>query len=550
MRTQIVGRDTASTSICREFNIGAFADIQAAPRRLTCWWGEDSRLLLRLKALFVFSWVSGVIYWTVLFGLTLWLTRAEQPTPRLVLLGIEMLALPVGIFVAKVTHTRFLADVRNKAYRDELTGLANRSYFMERLTDALARSQRRQGHVSVLFLDFDGFKRLNDTMGHPAGDQLLKEAAARFAGTVRGGEMAARLGGDEFTFVLEDLREREGAEALATRILTLLEQPFSIDGHEVVMSASVGVAFNDGPYCSADELVRRADVALYQAKADGRNCYRIFTPRSRESNFKSLELGAGLRAAIDHGELRLDFQPEIDLTSGAIVGFEALVRWQHPRQGLLQPLEFVPTAEEFGMIRDVGKWVLRESCKEAQSWARTHPHLANSMISVNVSPLEFRARDFVDEINAALNESGLLPQRLKLEIVETALMSDLDSTTATLHSLKELGVKLAIDDFGTGYSSLSYLRRFPIDTLKIDQSFVRQAPGDRKVQSIIKAMVQLSHALDMDVTAEGIETREQLSLLMEAKCDRAQGFLFSRPIARDAVLHYLTAQEKAAEKAA
>jgi diguanylate cyclase (GGDEF)-like protein len=508
------------------------------------------RLLLRLKALFVFSWVSGVVYWTVLFGLTLWLTRAEQPTPRLVLLGIEMLALPVGILVAKVTHTRFLADVQNKAYRDELTGLANRSYFMERLTDALARSQRKQGHVSVLFLDFDGFKRLNDTMGHPAGDQLLKEAAARFAGTVRGGEMAARLGGDEFTFVLEDMREREGAAALAKRILTLLEQPFSIDGHEVVMSASIGVAFNDGPYCSADELVRRADVALYQAKADGRNCYRIFTPRSQESNFKSLELGAGLRTAIDQGQLRLDFQPEIDLTSGAIVGFEALVRWQHPRQGLLQPLEFVPTAEEFGMIRDVGKWVLRESCKEAQSWARSHPDLANSTISVNVSPLEFRARDFVDEISAALNESGLQPQRLKLEIVETALMNDLDSTTATLHSLKELGVKLAIDDFGTGYSSLSYLRRFPIDTLKIDQSFVRQAPGDRKVQSIIEAMVQLSHALDMDVTAEGIETREQLSVLIQAKCDRAQGFLFSRPIARDAVLHYLTAQERTTDKAA
>lgn len=494
--------------------------------------------------------MSGVIYWTVLFGLTLWLTRSEEPTPRLVLLGIEMLALPVGIFVAKVTHTRFLADVRNKTYRDELTGLANRSYFMERLTDALARSQRKVDHVAVLFLDFDGFKRLNDTMGHPAGDQLLREAAARFARTVRGGEMAARLGGDEFTFVLEDLRDREGAEALAMRILTLLEQPFSIDGHDVVMSASIGVAFNDGPYCSADEVVRRADVALYQAKADGRNCYRVFTPRSQESNFKSLELGAGLRTAIDQGELRLEFQPEINLKSGEISGFEALVRWQHPRQGLLQPLEFVPTAEEFGLIRDVGKWVLKEACKEAQTWAQNHPQLANSTISVNVSPLEFRARDFVDEVGAALDATGLQPQRLKLEIVETALMSDLDSTTATLHSLKELGVKLAIDDFGTGYSSLSYLRRFPIDTLKIDQSFVRQAPGDHKVQSIIEAMVALSHALEMDVTAEGIETRDQLSILMQAKCDRAQGFLFSRPIAQGAIQHYLTAQEKAAEKTA
>jgi diguanylate cyclase (GGDEF)-like protein len=506
-------------------------------------------LLLRLKALFVFSWVSGVAYWTVLFGLTLWLTRAEEPTPRLVLLGIEMLALPVAILVAKVTHTRFLADIRHVAFRDELTGLANRSYFMERLADALARSQRKPGHVAVLLLDFDGFKRLNDTMGHPAGDQLLKEAALRFTKSVRGGEMAARLGGDEFTFLLEGVRDRDGAEALANRIMTLLEQPFSIEAHEVVMSASIGVAFNDGPYCSADELVRRADVALYQAKADGRNCYRLFTPHNQESNFKSLELGAGLRGAIDQGELRLDFQPEIDLTSGRVTGFEALVRWQHPRQGLLQPLEFVPTAEEFGLIRDVGKWVLREACNEAQTWSRTRPELAGSTVSVNVSPLEFRARDFVEEVGNALGESGLQPQRLKLEIVETAFMSDLDSTTATLHSLKQLGVKLAIDDFGTGYSSLSYLRRFPIDTLKIDQSFVRQAPGDQKVQSIIEAMVALSHALDMDVTAEGIETRQQLSLLMQAKCDRAQGFLFSRPIARDAVLHYLASQDPL-EKAA
>ncbi len=506
-------------------------------------------LLLRLKALFIFSWVSGVVYWTLLFGLTLWLTRAEQPTPRLVLLGIEMLALPVAILVAKVTHTRFLADVRHVAFRDELTGLANRSYFMERLSDALARSQRKEGNVAVLFLDFDGFKRLNDTMGHPAGDQLLREAATRFARTVRGGEMAARLGGDEFTFVLEDLRDREGAEALATRVMALLDHAFMIDGHEVVMSASIGIAFNDGPYCSADELVRRADVALYQAKADGRNCYRIFTRQSQDSNFKSLELGAGLRAAIDQDELRLDFQPEIDLTSGRITGFEALVRWQHPRQGLLQPLEFVPTAEEFGMIRDVGRWVMAEACKEAQNWARAYPHLADSTISVNVSPIQFRARDFVEEVSAALDATGLQPQRLKLEIVETALMSDLDSTTATLHSLKQLGVKLAIDDFGTGYSSLSYLRRFPIDTLKIDQSFVRQAPGDRKVQSIIEAMVALSHALEMDVTAEGIETREQLSLLIQAKCDRAQGFLFARPIARAAMLHYLAAQDQPSQTA-
>jgi len=311
------------------------------------------------------------------------------------------------------------------------------------------------------------------------------------------------------------------------------------------MSASIGVSFNDGPLCTANELVRRADVALYQAKADGRNCYRVFTPRSQSASFKSLELGAGLRTAIDRGELLLEFQPEIDLTTGSITGFEALVRWLHPSQGLLRPADFIPMAEEFGLIRDVGKWVLQDACREARRLGERFPFLASSTISVNVSPIEFGAQDFVEQISTTLGLTGLQPQRLKLEIVESALMKDPDTTAATLHSLKDLGVKLAIDDFGTGYSSLSYLRRFPVDTLKIDQSFVRQAPGDDKVQSIIDAMIRLSHALEMDVTAEGVETREQLSLLMQAHCDRAQGYLFSRPVAREALANYLTAQVRA-----
>jgi EAL domain-containing protein (putative c-di-GMP-specific phosphodiesterase class I) len=329
--------------------------------------------------------------------------------------------------------------------------------------------------------------------------------------------------------------------AAATRIQKLLAVPFHIEGHEVVMTASIGIALNDGPYCPADEMVRRADVALYQAKADGRNCIRVFSPRSESRGFDSLELGSGLRSAVARNELLLYFQPEIDLMSGEVTGFEALVRWNHPRRGLMAPASFVPIAEDSGLIRPLGKWVLQEACRVAVEVGETFPHLANSTVSVNVSPLEFSDPGFLQDVSASLASSGLYPERLKLEIVESTLMKDPDGASKILSGLRDAGVRLAIDDFGTGYSSLSYLRRFPVNTLKIDRSFVVEAPRDTRVLAIMQAIVEIARALGIDVTAEGIETREELSLVMQCGCTRGQGYLFARPLPREALTDYIQA---------
>jgi predicted signal transduction protein with EAL and GGDEF domain len=351
--------------------------------------------------------------------------------------------------------------------------------------------------------------------------------------------MAARLGGDEFTFLLEGLKSTAAAIAVAERIQSVLRTPFRIEGHEVVMTASIGISVNDGPYCPADEMVRRADVALYKAKAEGRNCYRFFAPQGEAQAFDALEVGTSLQSALQRNELVLHFQPVIDLASGNVEGFEALIRWNHPRRGLIGPASFVQIAEDSGLIRPLGKWVLVEACREAVRMAKMFPQLADSSMSVNVSPLEFRDPGFVQAIMAVLRETGLAPERLKLEIVESVLMTDPDANAAILKVLRQIGVKLVIDDFGTGYSSLSYLRKFPVDTLKIDQSFVREAPRDGRVRAIIEAIVALAHALDVDVTAEGVEDRDELAIVMECGCNRAQGYLFARPLPREALDSYL-----------
>jgi diguanylate cyclase (GGDEF)-like protein len=491
---------------------------------------------------FVSAWTLGIAYWALLLLASLFLTRGIGVTSLVGLLAVETLSLPIMVWLAKATWRRIMSEAATLAFKDPLTGLANRGFFMDRLREALARSRRSGTMVSVLFLDFDKFKNLNDTLGHGAGDALLREAGARFQKTTRAGEMAARLGGDEFTFLLEGVKNAASAMAAAARIQNVLAVPFAIEGHEVIMTASIGIALNEGPYCPADEMVRRADVALYQAKAEGRNCYRVFTPKEESQGFDSLELGSGLRAAVERNELVLYFQPEIDLSSGGVTGFEALVRWNHPRRGLMAPAAFVPIAEDSGLIRPLGKWVLLEACRVAVEVGETFPQLADCTVSVNVSPLEFSDPGFLQSVSAALEATGLDPQRLKLEIVETALMKDPDGTTAILNGLRDAGVRLAIDDFGTGYSSLSYLRRFPVNTLKIDRSFVRDAPRDSGVLAIMQAIVALARALGVDVTAEGIETREELALVMECGCTRAQGYLFARPLPQGALKDYLASQ--------
>jgi len=488
-------------------------------------------------------WAIGGLYWLILLVVTAGSVQGVERLSQVKLLAVEVSAIPLALFFAASLRRRFRREVRSLSSKDELTGLASRAFFMERVEEALARSLRNGNMVAVLFLDFDRFKRLNDTLGHAAGDKLLTEAARRLARTVRGGELSARLGGDEFTVLLEGLRHQGGAEIMASRVLAQMEKPFLVEGHEVLMTVSIGIAVNEGPPCSSDELVRRADVALYSAKAGGRNCWRVFDRKGTSDSVEHLEMGARLKAAVDQDELRLYFQPEIDLQTGAVKGFEALVRWQHPTRGLLSPGAFIPSAEESGLIRSIGKWVLKAACLEAVEWELRFPSVASATVSVNVSPSEFGSREFVAETAHILALTKLQPSRLKLEITETALMQNLEGAMTTMHGLKLLGVKLAIDDFGTGYSSLNYLRRFPVDTLKIDQSFVREIHKDTRVRSIVDAIIVLAHALDMDVTGEGIETTAQLRALMDANCDRAQGYLFARPLPVEALADFLRAQE-------
>ena len=488
---------------------------------------------------FTGAWFLGICYWVFLLFFSLLLVSGLGTLSVLGLVAVEALSLPVAIVMAKATKRRFMSDAQVLAFHDPLTGLANRNFFMDRLREALARSSRSKTMVGVLFLDFDRFKSVNDTLGHAAGDTLLGEAAQRFKRTTRAGEMAARLGGDEFTFLLEGLKSPAEAIAVAERLHAVLRGPFTLEGHEIAMTASIGIAINEGPYCPADEMVRRADVALYQAKAEGRNCYRFFTPQRETKAFDAFEVGTGLRVALERNELVLHFQPVIDLTSGSVEGFEALVRWNHPRKGLMAPGSFVRIAEDSGLIRPIDRWVLIEACREAVRVGNVFPQLTESTMSVNVSPVEFRDPGFTESVAGALATTGLAPERLKLEIVESVLMADPDATAATLMSLRQMGVKFAIDDFGTGYSSLSYLRKFPIDTLKIDRSFVQEAPGDSRVLAIIEAIVSLAHALGVDVTAEGVENRDELALLMQSGCNRAQGYLFARPLPREALTDYL-----------
>jgi diguanylate cyclase (GGDEF)-like protein len=484
--------------------------------------------------------LAAIAYWLALLFMTLTSFRvAGLKTAAF----MEISMLPIATLLLVGVRRRLASDAAEFEDRDHLTGLPNRLHFIEKLDAAIARSERNGKKIAVLFVDLDRFKVLNDTLGHGAGDYVLREVSRRFLNETRSGETIARLGGDEFTFLLEGLLSADKAEAMANRLLAALEPPLLVDGHEVAMPCSVGIAINDNGHCTADELLRRADVALYQAKADGRACWRRFSSEIRSPSVVSLETDAGLKRALQNNEFHLYFQPIISLRNGETEGFEALVRWNHPARGLLLPGAFIASAEEAGLIHSLGRWVMREACLEAVEWQRRFPRQPARSVSVNVSPLEFQDRAIVAHVERILSQTGLEPSLLKLEFVETALIADADATDTILHGFRQLGVKLAIDDFGTGYSSLSYLQRFQVDTLKIDRSFLTQATGDRRLRAIIRSIIALAHDLDIEVTAEGIETREQLTILVGAGCDYGQGYLFARPLPGEALYQYLLSQE-------
>jgi len=420
--------------------------------------------------------------------------------------------------------------LRHQAFHDPLTGLPNRALFMDRLSQVLSRAARRATTTAVLFLDLDRFKLINDSLGHEAGDALLMAVAERLRACLRPADTVARFGGDEFIVLLEDGATSESAAAVARRVLAALTKPYALNGSEVFSGASIGITLSDAPGAQPDELVREADIALFEAKAAGRGSYVLFDASMKARSTDRLDLETDLRQALARGELRVYYQPEIDIPTGLVVGMEALLRWEHPRRGLIGPDRFIPLAEETGLILEIGPWVLEQACRDTRRWQEQHLGTRPLVVSVNLSPREFACPEMPGEVAQILQRTGLHPASLRLEITETAMMDDVDQASRTLDELKRLGVWLAIDDFGTGYSSLNYLRRFPVDTVKIDRSFIGGLESDAGAVSIVRAVTALGHALGMDVTAEGIETAAQLALMEAVSCDRGQGYLFSRPV--------------------
>jgi diguanylate cyclase (GGDEF)-like protein len=422
-----------------------------------------------------------------------------------------------------------LEQLTQQAFRDSLTALPNRALFMDRLSHGLTRAKRRHEHLAVLFLDLDRFKVINDTLGHAVGDQVLVEVSNRLGGAVRPGDTVARLGGDEFGLLLEDVADAETAEAVALRIEAELAKTLQFEGREVFITASIGIALSSARLGMPEEILRDADLAMYHAKAKGKARHEVFDTSMSASALDRLDLEMDLRSAISRHEFRLHYQPILRLDTGRITEVEALIRWQHAKRGLLQPDSFIGLSEETGLIVPIGQWVLTEACRQARVWQLEFPSAPPLVMSVNLSAKQFQNPNLVQEVTQALTESGLDAASLKLEITESVVMQDAPATLAKLQELKDLGIRLAIDDFGTGYSSLGYLKSFPVDTLKIDRSFVKGLSKDGNDSAIVRAVVTVAKSLNMDVTAEGVETDEQRVELKALGCDRGQGFLFARP---------------------
>ncbi|MCP5155386.1 MAG: EAL domain-containing protein [Ectothiorhodospiraceae bacterium] len=413
------------------------------------------------------------------------------------------------------------------AYHDALTGLGNRAHFMERLEAVLERARSQRQRAAVLYLDLDGFKLINDTLGHDTGDLLLKAVAGRLSGCLRDGDVVARLGGDEFSITLEGVEQRSQASAAANRVLDALAQPVSVNGRELFVGASIGIALFPDDGDDAVTLLKNADTAMYRAKDGGRNTAEFYTSAMGSQVQARVSLESSIRRALESDEFRVFYQPVVDLPSGRLLGFEALVRWQHPELGLVSPGEFVPVAEESGLINPLGLLVLERACRDCRAWqARSQRPVR---VAVNLSGRQFAERDLVEVVARTLSRTGLAPTLLELEITENVVMQNTDDSVAMLRELKALGIHLAVDDFGTGYSSLAYLKRLPIDSLKIDRSFVHQIPDDADDSAIVQAVVAMAHSLRLRVVAEGVETVEQAAFLRGIGCDVAQGFLFGRP---------------------
>jgi diguanylate cyclase (GGDEF)-like protein len=430
-------------------------------------------------------------------------------------------------------------QIAHMARHDALTDLPNRVLLRERLEHELKRVRRGE-IVAMLCLDLDHFKSVNDTLGHPIGDELLKLVADRLRGCTREPDTIARLGGDEFAIIMTQLRQPSDAAVLARRIRASISKPYHVDGHQIVSDISIGISIAPIDGAEPDQLLKNADMALYGAKADGRGTYRFFEAEMDKRMKERRDLEMDLRQALANGEFELHYQPLVNLQTNEITAFEALLRWHHPTKGLISPADFVPIAEETGLIVSIGEWVLRTACKETANWP---DHVK---VAVNLSPAQLKAKNLVALVKDALADCGMPPERLQLEITETMLMQNTFATLAMLHELRKLGVQIAMDDFGTGYSSLSYLRSFPFDKIKIDRSFIKDLTDSAEPRAIVHAVAGLAKCLNMISTAEGVETQQQLDTLQAAGCTEMQGYLFSRAKPADQIMQLFFQPQEAA----
>jgi diguanylate cyclase (GGDEF)-like protein/PAS domain S-box-containing protein len=459
---------------------------------------------------------DGSYRWILCRGMAVWDTNRE--------------AYRMAGSITEITEQKEAEEqLLHNAFHDSLTGLPNRILFMNKLKKLLAKVNEEDYLFAILFLDLDRFKVINDSLGHHIGDQLLIALSQRLNTAIRPGDMVARLGGDEFAIILDRIKSINDATQAANRLQQDLTAPFKLSGHEVFVSASIGISHSLVPYNSPEEFIRNADIAMYRAKENGRGSFELFDIGMQERVTERLQLEIDLRRALSHKEFQMHFQPIISLENWRIMGFEALIRWKHPENGFISPLKFIPIAEETGLIIQIGQWVLLESCKQIRLWQEKYPSNPPLTISVNLSGIQFCDPNLIPSIKEILAETNLDASCLKIEITESAIIENIDAATDILNKLKELGIKISLDDFGTGYSSLSYLHRFPIDTLKIDRSFV-MAMNMSKNAEIVSTILTLAKNLGMDVIAEGVETREQMIQLTGMKCEYVQGYMLSKPM--------------------
>jgi len=457
----------------------------------------------------------------------------------------------VVIVVLAITAVAVIAIVKRRpdkrlgylAQYDQLTGLINRALFHDRLSSALARARRDGGLVTVMFLDIDGFKDINDRFGHAVGDELLRQIAARLVGCLRGSDTVARLGGDEFTVVLEGGKRVEDAGQVATKILRTIAAPYRVGDREIVVTTSIGIAVYPLDGDSSEDLLKGADTAMYQSKAAGRNTYQYFTRSLRERTSERITLMEDLRTAIEsETQLRIEYQPKVDLVRGTVIGIEALVRWDHPTRGLLMPGEFIPLAEESDLIIPMSTWLLDVACHDMRRWI--DDGMRPMRVAVNASERLFRDANLVETIAVALAAADLDPRHLEVEVTERTITHEAERTERTLERLSDMGVKVSIDDFGTGYSSLRQLQGLSIHALKIDVSFVRNAHRKQESRAIVEAIVSIARSFDLEVIAEGVETPEELSAIRMLGCTRVQGYLVARPLRPERVMEFVDSYDQ------